>query len=113
MGIGTVCPRRAHADLQPERPLFAKADAEGARRLAIEERIAVHLRMVLHEVARTVGPEGFLVGDGGQRQLAAELLRETIEIDVSENRGGGAGLHVGDATAIDLAVHHLPAPWIT
>src|SRR5262249_20904937 len=69
-------------------------------------------RMVLHEVARTVGSEGFLVGYGGERQLAAELVFETIEIGVAEDRRRRAGLHVGDAAAIDLAVRDFPAPGV-
>src|SRR5262245_43113582 len=69
-------------------------------------------RMVLHEVARTIRSEGFLVGNSCERQLAAELVSEMIEIGVGEDRRCRAGLHVSDAAAIDLAVHDLPAPGI-
>src|SRR5262245_17473596 len=112
MGVGAVRTRSAHGDLEPEWPLLAEAHTKGARGLAVEERMPMHFWMVLHEVARTVGPEGFLIRYGGQRELALELILETIEVGVREDRRRRAGLHVGDATAVDLAVDNLPTPGI-
>src|SRR5262249_38943325 len=65
VGVGAVRARRAHRDLQPQWPLLAQAHHKRARGLAVEERITVDFWMVLHEVARTVGPEGFLIRYGG------------------------------------------------
>ena len=77
-----------------------------------ESPFAVNFRMVLHEIARTVGPKGLLIRDGGQRELAAELILETMEVGIRKDRRRRAGLHVGDAAAVDLAVDNLSAPRI-
>src|SRR5215831_5621992 len=69
-------------------------------------------RMVLHEIASAIGPKRFLVGYGGERKLAAEPAFETIEIGIGEEGRRGAGLHVGDAAAIDLAVRDFPTPGV-
>src|SRR5688572_9623397 len=110
MRIGAMRTRSIDRDLEPERTLLAEPDAEGTRWLAVEQCIAVHLRMMLHEVSRAIGSERLLVGDGSQCQLALEVLSEPMQIDIREDRSSGAGLHVGDAAPVDLAVGDLAAP---
>ncbi len=105
--VGTGC---QHRELDPQRPLLAEAHAERTRRLAVQERVAVHLRVVLHQIAGAIGAERLLVRDRGQGQFAFQAVLDAAEVDVGEDRGRGAALHVGDATTIDPAVDQLTAP---
>src|SRR5216117_147975 len=99
MRVRAVRALRPQRELEPERPFLAEPDGERAARLAVQAAVAVDLRMMLHQVPRAPRAEGLLVGDGGERELALEMLAHAMEIVVGEDRRRGPRLHVGDTAA--------------
>ena len=110
--VGAVRAGRPHRELEPQRALLAEAHAERARRLAVEERVAVHLRVVLHEIAGAVGAERFLVGNGREGETPFEAVLDPRQIDVGPDRRRGAAFHVGGAAAVDFPIDELAAPGV-
>ena len=110
VGVGPVGSRGADGEPQPQRAFSPKRMLKGLEGLGVETTIAMHLGVVLHQIARTPGTKCFLIANGGQGKLTLESRLHTMQIDERKNRASGATLHVGRPAAPDFSVCHRAAP---
>jgi hypothetical protein len=110
MRMGAVGTFGAHGKLEPQWALFAKAQCPRAARLAAQAAVAEHFRVMLGQVAGTVGSERLFVRYRRQGQPAVELGKQFAHIQKREDGGRGAAFHVARAASVDAAVDEFPAP---
>ena len=110
VGVGAMRALRAHGKLQPQRSFLAEPYRIGATGFAVQTGIAVNLGVMLHQIARAVRTEGFLVRNAGERQTALQAIAHAVQIGKGKNRCRGAALHIGRAAAPNLTIVHGAAP---
>ena len=103
------CAARSHGEPEPERPFLAEADRQRAARLAVQQAVAVDLRVMLDQVAGAPRPEGLVVGDGGEGQPPGQSIAEPVQIAIGEDRGRRPRLH-GHPPPVDPALCDRAAP---
>src|SRR5262245_49203632 len=110
MRVGPVGPPGPYRELEPEWPFLTEANGERTAWLAVQQAVAVDLGVMLHQIPGTPWAERLLVRDRGERQPSLQMVADTVQVIVSEDRGRCAGLHVRHPAAVDLAVCDCPAP---
>ena len=116
MGVGAVPALGADAHRHPAHRLLGEAQGVDGRRLRVQQAVAQHLAgQVPGQVVRAPPAAGFLVRHDGQGQAARQGADQPGDVEVGEQRGGGAGLHVHgaaapDPAAVQLAAQRVPRP---
>ncbi len=65
---------------------------------------------MLHQIARPPWAKGFLIRNGGQRELALQLIADAVKIGKCEDRSGSAAFHVRHPAPPDFVIHDGPTP---